>query len=80
MGNRHLLKHDFGNLPQGASDVFRPFVVDTPQTDIDALKTLLRLSRVGPKTYENNLSDRRLGLQLDWLQQAVKQWAGPFDW
>jgi microsomal epoxide hydrolase len=71
---------DFGNLPQDATDDFRPFVVDTPQTDIDALKTLLRLSRVGPKTYENSLPDGRLGLQLEWLQQAVKQWSGNFDW
>ncbi|KAK5425922.1 hypothetical protein LTR07_009421 [Exophiala xenobiotica] len=71
---------DFGNLPQDATDDFRPFVVDTPQTDIDALKTLLRLSKVGPKTYENSLPDGRLGLQLEWLQQAVKQWSGNFDW
>ena len=80
MDSRHLLKHDFGNLPQDARGDFRPFVVDTPQTEIDALKTLLGLSRVGPKTYENSMSDRRLGLQLEWLQQAVKQWSGHFDW
>ena len=71
---------DFATLPLNSRDCFHPFKVDIPQKNIDELQQLLELSRLGPKTYENSLQDRRFGVSRTWLQHAVNIWKTSFDW
>ena len=73
-------KDEFGTLPPNSHGDFRPFETHVSESEIENLKTLLRLSRLGPQTYENSLRDGRLGLSYDWLQHAVSEWSNTFDW
>ncbi|KAK4941312.1 hypothetical protein LTR10_018722 [Elasticomyces elasticus] len=80
MQEQEASRQNYGTLPPNASGSFYPFTVNTPQSELDELKTLLRLSRLGSPTYENSLPDRRLGLSFNWLQNAVRYWSEQFDW
>jgi len=70
----------FGDLPPDAQGSFRSFNVDVSSTDLEDLKTLLRLSKLPPPIYENSLPNRRLGVQLEWMKHAVDFWSNNFDW
>lgn len=72
----------FGKLPEGASKSIQPFTIDFPQSDLDDLKTLLKLSRVAGPVHENSLpgEDRHLGVRREWLIKAKKHWETSFDW
>jgi len=70
----------FGDLPPDAHGTFHPFEVHVSDTELEDLKTLLRLSKLPPPIYENSLPDRRLGVQLEWMKHAVDFWSNSFDW
>jgi microsomal epoxide hydrolase len=57
-----------------------PFEVDIPQVELEELKTLLKLSRLGPETFENKQQDGQFGITRDWLANAKAEWEETFDW
>ena len=74
------LTKDFSALPSRANGDFTRFTVNIPQATLDDLQTLLRLSSIGKKTYENTRPDRQLGVLHDWMTEAVETWRTSFDW
>ncbi|KAJ7935569.1 epoxide hydrolase [Mycena leptocephala] len=45
-----------------------------PNSRIQELKTLLRLAKVAPPTYESLRPDAKFGVTTDWIQNAKKEW------
>ncbi|KAF8338978.1 epoxide hydrolase [Cantharellus anzutake] len=58
----------------------RPFRVSIPQTELDAIKTLLRLGRLPPSTFENSHAGTSLGARRDWIHDSTKYWIDKYDW
>ncbi|KDQ08979.1 hypothetical protein BOTBODRAFT_37508 [Botryobasidium botryosum FD-172 SS1] len=57
-----------------------PFKVNIPDSAIDEFKTLLRLSKLAPQTYENSQEDWRYGVTGEWMREAKEKWLNDFDW
>lgn len=72
----------FATIPTSLSTTIqpKPFKVDIPQSALDELKTLLKLSKLAPPTYENSQDDRRYGVSAKWTQNAKDKWLNEFDW
>ncbi|KAF2099943.1 alpha/beta-hydrolase [Rhizodiscina lignyota] len=69
----------FANVPQSASPKPAPFQVAISDEQIAEFQQLLRLSKVGPDTFEGRQIDRRYGVTRDWLIQAKAEWE-KFNW
>ncbi|KAL7930201.1 Alpha/Beta hydrolase protein [Trichoderma chlorosporum] len=69
----------FANLPANRKSTPAPFTVSIPEQQLNDFKTLLKLSKIGPKTYENELTDGKFGISRDWLVQAKAEWE-KWDW
>lgn len=69
----------FSSLPADSKSTPAPFTVSVPEQQLRDFKTLLKLSKIGPKTYENELTDGRFGISRDWLVQAKAEWEN-WDW
>lgn len=74
----------FDTVPSGANGKAEAFQLRVPDTDLSDLKTLLKLSPVGPETWENKTSTRDggkyFGITRDWLVHAKETWLERFDW
>lgn len=70
----------FSKLPPGATGSITPFQLSIPQESIDELKTLLSVSKVAEKTYENSSAKEYHGITRDWLLGALKEWKENYDW
>lgn len=71
---------NYGRIPAQASLKPKEFHVDIPQQQLDEFKQLLKLSKIGPKTYENQKTDRSFGTTRDWLSNAKTFWEEKYDW
>jgi microsomal epoxide hydrolase len=71
---------NFNNVPAGASPKPTPFELRIEEEKLQDFKTLLRLSPVGKKTYENLREDGELGISHKWMVDAKKHWEENFDW
>jgi microsomal epoxide hydrolase len=69
----------FGSVPSGARKSLAPFKVSIADEQIEELKTLVSLSKIGPQTYEGLQQDRKYGITTEWLSSAKEQWKG-YDW
>lgn len=67
-------------LPYDASIEVSDFAVHTPEKDLQSLAELLRLSKLGPKTYENTRADGEYGVTYEWMSKATEYWQSDFDW
>lgn len=51
--------------------------------DLDQFKQLLKLSKIGPETYENQVANtkdyRGFGVNRKWLLETKKQWETQYD-
>jgi microsomal epoxide hydrolase len=57
-----------------------PFTIDHSQQEIDDMKTLLRLSPLGPDTYENSsVHNHKFGPSKAWMEDMKRSWL-EFDW
>lgn len=74
------MSSSFSRLPSTAKVTPAPFKVSFSDNELEDLKTLVRLSRTAPRTYENSQSDRRYGITSDWLNGLKEQWTKDFDW
>lgn len=56
------------------------FTVAIPELELNDFKELLRLSKLGPQTYENLQQDGRFGVTYEWMAKAKHHWETQFDW
>jgi len=70
----------FSRLPSTARITPAPFKISFSDNELEDLKTLVRLARTAPRTYENSQQDRRYGITSDWLNDLKEQWTKDFDW
>ena len=70
----------FDTIPSTATLKPQRFEAHVSDPDLDDFKHLLRLSKIGPKTYENLKTDRYFGISRDWLVEAKQYWETKFDW
>lgn len=69
----------FSTVPPSAEKAPTPFTVSVSDEKIDEFRTLVKLSKLAPPTYEGSHADRRLGLSTEWLANAKKE-LQDFDW
>ncbi|CAD0028213.1 unnamed protein product [Aureobasidium pullulans] len=71
---------DYSTIPPTAKVQPKPYKVEIDANDISSMKHLLAHSKIGPATYENQQTDRRFGMNRDWLINAKKHWETEYDW
>jgi microsomal epoxide hydrolase len=64
----------FATVPSGARSSPQPFKVSIPEEQLKEFHQLLRLSKIGPKTFESEQTDGRYGITRDWLINAKAAW------
>jgi microsomal epoxide hydrolase len=57
-----------------------PFTVKVAEAELTAFYDLLRLSKLGPRTYENTSANGKFGVTYDWMSKAKEHWQNVFDW
>ncbi|KAL4879615.1 Alpha/Beta hydrolase protein [Aspergillus karnatakaensis] len=70
----------FATLPSSATIKPSPFRIAIPDEQISDFKTLVKLSKIAPKTYENLQSDGRFGVTHEWMSTLKEEWQNKFDW
>lgn len=74
----------FDTLPAGSSGSIQPFQLHVSDSEIADFQTLLKLSKIGPETWENSKASRDqgkyYGITRDWLVDAKDTWLNRFDW
>ncbi|KAJ0343736.1 hypothetical protein COL154_008601 [Colletotrichum chrysophilum] len=58
----------------------RAFRLSTPPEALQELRDLVRLSKLGPRTYENSYAGGKYGVEYEWMAEAKERWADGFDW
>lgn len=73
---------DYSKLPSNAAIQPEPFKVQFGDQQLYDMKQLIKLSPLGPRTYENQQTtpDRRFGVNIDWMEKAKEYWQNGFDW
>jgi microsomal epoxide hydrolase len=67
-------------VPKGASIKPGRFTVFIPEDELKEFYDLVRLSKLGPKTYENSLADQSFGVSYEWMENAKRYGEIKFDW
>ncbi|KAL4988285.1 Alpha/Beta hydrolase protein [Aspergillus falconensis] len=70
----------FTKLPSTATIIPSPFRIAIPNEQLSDFKTLLKLSKIAPQTYENLQEDRRYGVTHEWMSTMKEEWLNSFDW
>ncbi|KAF1835819.1 alpha/beta-hydrolase [Decorospora gaudefroyi] len=73
----------FSTVPTSAQQQPTPFELHIEDTKLQDFKTLLRLSPVAKKTYENvqdEGSHGKFGVSRKWIVDAQSEWTKGFDW
>ncbi|KAH7379160.1 Alpha/Beta hydrolase protein [Phaeosphaeria sp. MPI-PUGE-AT-0046c] len=70
---------EFTKCPPTARCNPTPFQVSVPESQLEELRQLLKLSKIGPKTFETEQSGADFGITRDWLIQAKAEWEA-FNW
>jgi len=70
----------YDTLPSGASNNVKKFTVHISDEKLNELKQLIKLSPIGPVTYENQDRELGFGMTRKWLEEAKEQWINKFDW
>jgi microsomal epoxide hydrolase len=75
----YAMTPSFATLPATARSQPTHFHVSIPDKQLDEFRQLLKLSKIGPKTFETEQDDGRFGITRDWLVEAKAQWE-LFNW
>lgn len=67
-------------MPYTVPQTARPFTLRISDEDYSQFRTLLKLSPVGPTTWENQHQDGRYGVSHQWLISTKNYWLNKFDW
>lgn len=70
----------YTKLPSKAKVKPTPFEANVSEDKLKQMLELVRLSPIGPATYENQDKSRKWGMTREWLADAKEQWATKFDW
>lgn len=74
----------FDSFPRGASLKPEPFKAQVTDLELEGLRLLLRVSPIGPETYENRVTDVKdftsWGITRKWLEEAKETWINNYDW
>ncbi|KAL4870773.1 hypothetical protein BDV12DRAFT_43884 [Aspergillus spectabilis] len=70
----------FATLPATAKITPSPFRIAIPDEQLSELKTLVKLSKIAPQTYENVQADRQFGVTHEWMSTLKQEWLNKFDW
>lgn len=70
----------FDSIPSKASLKPSKFTAHVSDHDLNDFKQLLKLSKIGPETYENLKNDRYFGVTRQWLKEAKQHWESSYDW
>lgn len=74
----------FASLPAKATLQPTPFRAHVPDQALTDFKQLLKLSRIGPQTYENSVADVKdftsFGISRAWLAETKSHWETGYDW
>jgi len=70
----------YDKIPEKAKVQPSKFIVSIADKQIDEFRTLLRLSRIGPSTFENAQQNRNYGITQAWLTSAKEEWLEKFEW
>ena len=75
----------FATLPPKATLNPKPFTAHTPDQTLSDFHQLLKLSKIGPQTYENSTADVKdftsFGISRAWLSETKEYWqSGQYDW
>ncbi|RFU24590.1 hypothetical protein B7463_g11749, partial [Scytalidium lignicola] len=73
------MEPSFATIPRARKSTPTPFTVSVPKQQLSEFQTLLHLSKIEPKTFENGSTDRQFGITRDWLVQAKAEWE-KWDW
>ncbi|KAK2776195.1 putative epoxide hydrolase [Colletotrichum kahawae] len=71
---------EYSHFPHGPTLEISPFRLSTPPEELQELRDLVRLSKLGPRTYENSSAGGKYGVEYEWMAEAKKRWANGFDW
>jgi microsomal epoxide hydrolase len=58
----------------------KPFTLSIPDEELADSLQLLRLSKLGPTTWENTQTEQGFGITRQWLSDARDYWLSYFDW
>jgi microsomal epoxide hydrolase len=67
-------------IPRNAEVKPSKFTLSVSENQLDEFKILLKLSKIGPITYEGVQQDRKYGITHEWLKNAKEYWEKTFDW
>ena len=71
----------YNKFPSNATLKPTTFVTHIPDLQLSNFKTLLRLSPIGPETYENTTrTDGQYGIGRKWLIETKDHWLDKYDW
>lgn len=73
----------FANVPKYAKTQPTPYKVSVSEEKLSEFKQLLKLSRIGPETYETlnaNPEEGKFGITRRWLIDAKKEWETNWQW
>jgi Epoxide hydrolase N terminus len=75
----------FATLPPTAdNDAIKPFKVSIPESDLQEMKTLIKLSKVAVPSFENTHTgeenEHYYGIDREFIVKAKKVWEGEYDW
>lgn len=70
----------FDSIPENASLKPTVFKAKVSDQDLDEFVQLLKLSKIGPKTYENLREDRYFGVTHKWLSESKDYWVNKYNW
>lgn len=74
----------FDTLPSNSSLKPTPFKAHVSDEELQHLLQLVKLSPIGPETYENQIADPKdftsFGIQRKWLAEAKQRWENGYDW
>ncbi|KAJ3957909.1 hypothetical protein N0V92_005496 [Colletotrichum tropicale] len=71
---------DYAQPPHTPTLETSPFRLSTPPEELQELRDLVRLSKLGPRTYENSSAGGKYGVEYAWMAEAKDRWAEGFDW
>lgn len=76
----HITNMAYAQVPSGASLKLEKFTAHVSDQDLNDFKQILKLSKVGPKTYENLQTNRYWGINRQWLVDTKAYWENQYDW
>ena len=70
----------FDKTPANAQIPVAKFELSISDESLAEFNTLLRLSKISPKTFANTRTDKRFGITRDWVTKEKEYWETKYNW